>query len=148
MKFSELGLKDNILKAIDDMGFEEPSKIQEEVIPVLLDGYDAIGQAQTGTGKTLAFGAPILNNMAKTGDRINSIILAPTRELAIQVSDELNRIAKYTKARLLPVYGGQPIERQINALRKGVDSRRYSRQGLRPYKKKNNRFELCKLFSP
>ncbi|QSZ27066.1 DEAD/DEAH box helicase [Aceticella autotrophica] len=120
-KFNELGLNEDILKAIDDMGFEEPSKIQVEVVPVLLEGYDVIGQAQTGTGKTLAYGAPILNNMDKTGGKIKGIIVAPTRELAIQVNDELNRIAKYTKVKLLPVYGGQPIERQIKALKRGVD---------------------------
>lgn len=121
MRFSELGLGENILKAIDDMGFEEPSKIQAEVIPVLLDGFDAIGQAQTGTGKTLAFGAPILSSIGTKGDKISCIVLAPTRELAIQVNDELVRIAKYTKVRLLPVYGGQPIDRQIKALKRGVD---------------------------
>lgn len=120
-KFYELGLKDEILRAIDDMGFEEPSSIQAEIIPVLLEGYDAIGQAQTGTGKTLAFGAPILSRMTRKDGRINSIILTPTRELAIQVNDELNRIAKYARVRLLPVYGGQPIERQIGALRRGID---------------------------
>lgn len=119
-RFKDLNLNENILRAIDDMGFEEPSKIQAEVIPVLLQGYDVIGQAQTGTGKTLAFGAPILNNMEKTG-HINSIILTPTRELAVQVNDELVRIGKYTKAKLLPVYGGQPIDRQIKAIKRGVD---------------------------
>jgi ATP-dependent RNA helicase DeaD len=120
IRFSDLNLDPKILKAIDDMGFEEPSKIQIEVIPVLLQGYDAIGQAQTGTGKTLAFGAPILNNMESTG-YINSLILTPTRELAVQVNDELVRIGKYTNAKLLPVYGGQPIERQIRAIKRGVD---------------------------
>ncbi len=120
VRFSDLDLNEKILKAIDDMGFEEPSRIQAEVIPVLLQGYDAIGQAQTGTGKTLAFGAPILNEMTKTG-KINSLILTPTRELAVQVNDELVRIGKYTNSRLLPVYGGQPIERQIRAIKRGVD---------------------------
>jgi ATP-dependent RNA helicase DeaD len=120
-KFNELGLGANVLKAIDAMGFEEPSKIQAEVIPVLLEGHDVIGQAQTGTGKTLAFGSPILSKLGGSEGRINSIILTPTRELAIQVNDELNRIAKYTKVKLLPVYGGQPIDRQISALRRGVD---------------------------
>ena len=119
--FRELGLDENILRAIDAMGFEEPSKIQAEVIPVLLEGHDVIGQAQTGTGKTLAFGAPILSRIRKSEGKINSIILTPTRELAIQVNDELNRIAKFTKVKLLPVYGGQPIERQISALRRGID---------------------------
>lgn len=119
-KFDELGLKETILRAIDDMGFEEPSSIQAAVIPVLLDGYDVIGQAQTGTGKTFAFGSPILSQIRSQG-KISSLILTPTRELAIQVNDELNRIGKYTKIKLLPVYGGQPIERQITALRRGID---------------------------
>lgn len=119
--FSELGLDESILKAIDAMGFEEPSKIQAEVIPILLKGHDVIGQAQTGTGKTLAFGAPILSRIVRSEGKINSIILTPTRELAIQVNDELNRIAKFTKIKLLPAYGGQPIERQISALRRGID---------------------------
>jgi ATP-dependent RNA helicase DeaD len=121
IKFKDLGLSENILKAIDDMGFEEPSKIQEEVIPVLLEGHDVIGQAQTGTGKTLAFGAPILSKLVRSQGKINSIILAPTRELAIQVNDELNRIAKHTRIKLLPVYGGQPIDRQIRAIKSGID---------------------------
>ncbi|MEA4961251.1 DEAD/DEAH box helicase [Lutispora sp.] len=121
VKFADLGLSDKILKAIDDMGFEEPSKIQEEVIPIVLEGFDVIGQAQTGTGKTLAFGAPILNKLDRSEGKINTIILTPTRELAIQVNDELNRIARFTKVKLLPVYGGQPIDRQISALRRGID---------------------------
>jgi ATP-dependent RNA helicase DeaD len=121
LKFNELGLSENVLRAINDMGFEEPSKIQSEVIPVLLEGFDAIGQAQTGTGKTLAFGAPILSRLVVGEKKIHSIILAPTRELAIQVNDELIRIAKYTGAKVLPVYGGQPIDRQIKALQRGVD---------------------------
>jgi len=120
-KFNELGLDEKVLKAIDDMGFEEPSHIQAEVIPSVLAGNDVIGQAQTGTGKTLAFGAPILSNMKRVEGKIGCIILAPTRELAIQVNDEIVRIAKHTRTTLLPVYGGQPIDRQIKALRRGVD---------------------------
>jgi len=119
--FNDLGLNDKILKAIDAMGFEEPSKIQAEVIPYLLTGEDVIGQAQTGTGKTLAFGAPILNNMTKKKKVINSLILTPTRELAIQVNDEINRVAKFSNVNILPVYGGSPIDRQIRSLRSGVD---------------------------
>jgi ATP-dependent RNA helicase DeaD len=119
--FTQLGLSSNVLKAIEDMGFEEPSKIQQDAIPVLLKGKDMIGQAQTGTGKTLAFGAPILSMKQESDKGIYCLILAPTRELAIQVNDELARIAKYSKVKLLPVYGGQPIERQMKALRKGVD---------------------------
>jgi ATP-dependent RNA helicase DeaD len=120
-KFNQLGLGEKVLKAIDDMGFEEPSHIQAEIIPVVLEGYDVIGQAQTGTGKTLAFGAPILTNMKKAEGKIGCIILAPTRELAIQVNDEIVRIAKHTRVKLLPVYGGQPIDRQIRAIRNGID---------------------------
>lgn len=119
-KFNELGLNESILKAIDNMGFEEPSRIQAEVIPVIMEGFDVIGQAQTGTGKTLAFGAPILSKI-NNGDKLSGLILTPTRELAIQVNDELVRIAKFSNVKLLPVYGGQPIERQIRALKRGVD---------------------------
>ncbi|ERI91663.1 putative DEAD-box ATP-dependent RNA helicase CshA [Clostridiales bacterium oral taxon 876 str. F0540] len=122
IKFSDLGLNEKVLKAIDDLGFEEPSRIQAEIIPVLLQGFDAIGQAQTGTGKTLAFGAPILSKFERDGNnKINTIVLTPTRELAIQVNDEIVRIAKYSRVRTLPVYGGQPIERQIRALKSGID---------------------------
>ncbi|MGM9972761.1 MAG: DEAD/DEAH box helicase [Clostridiaceae bacterium] len=121
MKFYDLGLNKDILAAIDDMGFEEPSQIQGEVIPVILEGVDAIGQAQTGTGKTLAFGAPILSQLDRRSSGVKAIILTPTRELAIQVNDELARIAKHTRIRLLPVYGGQQIDRQIRALRSGID---------------------------
>lgn len=120
-KFSDLGLNEAVLKAIDDMGFEEPSKIQEQVIPVLLSGVDCIGQAQTGTGKTLAFGAPVISEIGKSGNHVKCIVLAPTRELAVQVNDELVRIAKYEKIRILPIYGGQPIDRQIKTLKRGVD---------------------------
>lgn len=120
-KFNELGIDEDILKAINDMGFEEPSSIQAEAIPVLLEGYDAIGQAQTGTGKTLAFAVRILNDFVKSGNKITALVITPTRELAIQDNDEINRTAKYKKAKMLPVYGGQPIERQIRAIKRGVD---------------------------
>ncbi|NLL69527.1 MAG: DEAD/DEAH box helicase [Epulopiscium sp.] len=124
-KFYDLGLENRILRAIEDMGFDQPSPIQEEVIPVVLRGYDIIGQAQTGTGKTLAFGAPILSQLDRTEKRrkgtIDTLILAPTRELAIQVNDELRRIAKYADARIVPVYGGQPIVNQIKDLKRQAD---------------------------
>lgn len=119
-KFAELGLREDVLRGISDMGYEEPSAIQAEVIPVLLSGKDAIGQAQTGTGKTLAFAAPILSRLTPKG-KVSAIILTPTRELAIQVNEEINTIAKHVRVRLLPVYGGQPIDRQIRALRSGID---------------------------
>lgn len=121
IKFSDLGLNDDVLKAINDMGFEEPSKIQARVIPVLLEGNDVIGQAQTGTGKTLAFGAPVLSSISHEGKNVKCLVLAPTRELAIQVNDELVRIAKHSRTSILPVYGGQPIDRQIRSIRRGID---------------------------
>lgn len=121
-KFSDLGLRDEVLKAINDMGFEEPSQIQAEAIPVVLQGYDMIGQAHTGTGKTAAFGAPIISKInTNLKGRPQVLVLTPTRELAIQVNDELARIAKHIRINLLPVYGGHPIERQIRSLQKGVD---------------------------
>ncbi len=109
------------LKLLMQWDLKNHLRFGAEVIPVLLEGHDVIGQAQTGTGKTLAFGAPVLSRIRSSEGKISSIILTPTRELAIQVNDELNRIAKFTKIKLLPVYGGQPIDRQISALRRGID---------------------------
>ncbi|WP_234122799.1 DEAD/DEAH box helicase [Clostridium hydrogenum] len=122
-KFNDLNLNENVLKSIDDMGFEEPSQIQAEAIPVVLDGYDMIGQAQTGTGKTLAFGAPVISKIAdqEREENVQALILTPTRELAIQITDELTRISKYSKTKILPVYGGQSIDRQVKALKRGVN---------------------------
>lgn len=126
LTFKELGLSSEVLRAVEDMGFEEPSKIQAEAIPTVLQGKDMIGQAQTGTGKTFAFGAPLLSMIefdkdAEKDKYIKCLILTPTRELAIQVNDELLRIGKYVRARILPVYGGQPIDRQIKALKRRTD---------------------------
>ena len=118
--FEDLNLKESILKAIKDLGYETPSQIQAESIPIAIKGYDLIGQAQTGTGKTAAFGCSILNNMQKN-ENISSIILTPTRELAIQIYEELNKLSKYDKAKVLAVYGGDPIQRQIRELKKGTD---------------------------
>lgn len=120
IKFSDLGLKDTLLKSINELGFEKPSQIQSEAIPVALEGNDLIGQAQTGTGKTAAFGCGIINNIdAKDG--LSAIILAPTRELAIQVNDELTRLSKYDHLNILPIYGGEPITHQIRALKRNVN---------------------------
>ena len=119
-KFATLGLKESIVRAISDLGFTKPSQIQEQSIPVTLSGADLIGQAQTGTGKTAAYSLPILTKMS-TNKGIKALILAPTRELAVQVKDEMNRLSKYEKAEILAVYGGDSIDRQIRALRKGVD---------------------------
>lgn len=116
--FSELNLKPELLQGIVAMGFETPTPIQSEALPIALEGRDLIGQAQTGTGKTAAYGIPILQRLEP--DRpVQALILCPTRELTIQVAEELTRIGRFLPARALPVYGGQAIERQIHALRQG-----------------------------
>ncbi|WP_249029917.1 DEAD/DEAH box helicase [Tannockella kyphosi] len=121
-KFEELGLSVEVLKAIEDMGFDTPSKIQEQAIPVVLEGKDVIGQAQTGTGKTLAFGGGLLSNVYPSKNRLpQAIILSPTRELAMQIHEEMQRIGKYNGSRMTCVFGGSDIERQIRDLKKGVD---------------------------
>lgn len=117
--FSDFALHKTVQQAIFDMGFEEPSPIQAACIPKILEGGDLIGQAQTGTGKTAAFGIPLIEKMTPA-NKIQAIILTPTRELAIQVAGELRRIAKYKKIRTLPIYGGQSISHQIRALKQGV----------------------------
>lgn len=119
-KFEDLGIKESLLKAINDLGFTEPSQIQEQSIPVTLSGADLIGQAQTGTGKTAAYSLPILS-MLERKKGIKALIIAPTRELAVQVKDEIIRLSKYEKIHTLAVYGGDSIERQIKSLKKGVD---------------------------
>lgn len=121
MRFEELNLSKELLKAIDDMGFEEATPIQAQTIPYIYEGIDVIGQAQTGTGKTAAFGLPILDMINPDDKSQQAIILCPTRELAIQVAEELKALSKYKEGiKTLPVYGGQPIERQIHALKKGA----------------------------
>ncbi len=121
MKFEELNLSKELLRAINDMGFEEATPIQSQAIPYIYEGRDVIGQAQTGTGKTAAFGLPILDMIDTDDKNQQAIILCPTRELAIQVAEELKALSKYKEGmKILPVYGGQPIERQIHALKRGV----------------------------
>lgn len=121
LKFENMNLSHEIQQAIAEMGFEEPSPIQTKAIPVILQGRDVIGQAQTGTGKTAAFGIPALEMVNPAVKRVQTIILCPTRELAIQVAEELGRLSKYKRSiTVLPVYGGQPIDRQIRSLKKGV----------------------------
>ena len=121
IKFEDLGLKESLLKAIKDMGFEEPSQIQAESIPIALEGFDIIGQAQTGTGKTAAFGCAIINKIKPARKLPKALVIAPTRELAIQVNEELVRLGKHERLSVLPIYGGQPIDRQFRALKQGVD---------------------------
>lgn len=119
-RFYEFGLSDAILGSLNEMGFEEPTPIQKTAIPPILSGRDIVGQAQTGTGKTAAFGIPIIEK-GKKGKLPYAIVLAPTRELAVQVAQELNRIGQNKGILSVPIYGGQSIERQISSLRKGVD---------------------------
>lgn len=117
--FTKYDLHEDIIRAIHDLGFEEPSPIQEASIPVILKGEDVVGQAQTGTGKTAAFGIPVIERVTDA-PVVQALILTPTRELAIQVSGELKKLSKYKKIKTLPIYGGQSIGHQIKALKQGV----------------------------
>lgn len=115
--FSEFGLTEPALRALNNMGFEEATPIQQQAIPVALQGRDLIGQAHTGTGKTAAFGVPMVEFLEGSREQIQGIVLTPTRELAVQVAEELNRIGYHKGIRTLPIYGGQDIGRQIRALK-------------------------------
>ena len=115
--FKDLRLSKNLQAAVDAMGFEEPTPIQASAIPLALKGKDLIGQARTGTGKTAAFGLPIIEHLSPGSQSPQALVVAPTRELAIQVSEELNRIGQFKGIIALPVYGGQDIGRQIKSLR-------------------------------
>src|SRR5215469_13760835 len=119
--FSELGLSAELLKAIDKLGFEQASPIQAEAIPVLLAGGDVVGQSQTGSGKTAAFGVPAIEKVDPHLHAVQVLILCPTRELAVQVSEELHKLAAFKRGiRPLPIYGGQSYERQFEGLRRGT----------------------------
>lgn len=121
LRFEDMNISNEICRAVLDMGFEEATPIQSQAIPVILEGKDIIGQSQTGTGKTAAFGIPLLERINPDDRRLQALILCPTRELAIQVSEEFRKLLKYKdNIRVLPIYGGQPIDRQIAALRKGT----------------------------
>ena len=116
LNFNELDLKPEILKAIDDMGFETTTPIQEQAIPIALTGQDVIGQAQTGTGKTAAFSIPFLQ-MITDEPVVQVLILTPTRELCMQVEKEIYKLSKYLRIKSVAIYGGQEIGRQIKSLR-------------------------------
>jgi ATP-dependent RNA helicase DeaD len=116
--FQEFGLEPKILRAITEMGFEESTPIQEMAIPLAMEGRDLIGQAQTGTGKTAAFGVPLIHKIAIQEERIVALIMCPTRELAIQVAEEIGKLGRFKGIRSLPIYGGQDIVKQIRALKK------------------------------
>jgi ATP-dependent RNA helicase DeaD len=120
-KFEDLAISKELLRAVQDIGFEEMTPIQAEAIPLIIEGKDIIGQAQTGTGKTLAFGLPLLDALHPRVRKLQVIVLCPTRELAIQVAEELKRVLTYKKGiHVVPIYGGQPIDRQIRSLNAGA----------------------------
>lgn len=121
LRYDESGIDKKILKGIKEMGFEVMTPIQAQAIPVLLEGKDIIGQAQTGTGKTAAFGIPLIQNVDADNKHLQAIVLCPTRELAIQAAEELRKLAKFTHGiKVLPIYGGQDINTQIRSLKTGV----------------------------
>ncbi|AYE37530.1 DEAD/DEAH box helicase [Companilactobacillus zhachilii] len=117
MKFKELDLDPRLLSAVDEAGFEETTPIQAQTIPLVMSGDDVIGQAQTGTGKTAAFGLPLLNAVDTQSSDIQALIISPTRELAIQTQEELYRLGSKKKVKVQSVYGGSDIRRQIRALK-------------------------------
>lgn len=118
--FADLGLHDQLLESITSVGYEIPTPIQERTIPALLAGQDVIAQAQTGSGKTAAFGLPIIETIDPAVRGVQALILCPTRELAIQVSEALHKYGRHKRIETLPIYGGQPYERQFRGLQRGV----------------------------
>ena len=118
--FEDLPLTPEVKKGIEELGFTELFPIQAQAMIPLLEGKDVIGQAQTGTGKTAAFGIPMVERVDPENRRVQGLVLAPTRELAIQVAERISRFSKYTKVKVLPVYGGESIGKQIRALERGV----------------------------
>jgi len=120
-RFEDMNLSTETLKAISDMGFEGATPIQSQSISVILSGRDVIGQSQTGTGKTAAFGIPLLEKINQYNRYLQAVVLCPTRELAIQISEEFRKLLKYREnIKVIPIYGGQPIDRQIIGLKKGA----------------------------
>jgi ATP-dependent RNA helicase DeaD len=121
LTFSDLGISAEILRAVEDMGYTQPSQIQSQTIPLLLEGKDVIGQAQTGTGKTAAFSIPIIDQIDVSFNKPQALILCPTRELAVQVEGEIVKLSKYKRGLSSTcIYGGEAIDRQIRSLKKGV----------------------------
>lgn len=120
-EFTQLDLHPQLVQAVAERGYLTPTPIQASLIPVMLTGQDVIGQAQTGTGKTAAFALPMLNNLESDGHHVQGLVLAPTRELALQVAEAIGEYGRYRKVRVLAVYGGQSYSLQINSLKRGVD---------------------------
>jgi ATP-dependent RNA helicase DeaD len=119
--FAALGLREELLATITSLGYEEPTPIQRETIPVLLTGVDVVGQAATGTGKTAAFALPVLNSIEPDAPAVpTALVVVPTRELAVQVSEAMFKYGAEQRIKVVPIYGGQPIQRQLQALKRGV----------------------------
>ena len=119
MKFNEFAINERLIKAVEALGFTSPTDIQERVIPVALRSCDLIAQAPTGTGKTCAFGLPILNNIKESDNHVQALIVAPTRELANQITNDFKNYAKYMEGiKVVSIYGGEDIEKQIRELKK------------------------------
>ena len=120
IRFEDLGLSEPTLRAIGELGYEEPTPIQARTIARMLEGVDLIAQAQTGTGKTAAFALPIIERLEAGHRSPQALVMTPTRELAVQVAEAFHAYGKFNHVTILPVYGGQPIERQLRALDRGV----------------------------
>lgn len=118
--FKDLPLSQEVMKGIEELGFSNLFPIQAQAIIPLLEGKDVIGRAQTGTGKTAAFGIPMVERLNPNISSIQGLVLEPTRELAIQVAGHIRRLSRYAAFKILPVYGGEPIQKQIHALERGV----------------------------
>ena len=118
--FEEIGLSPELLRALDEMGYDQPTEIQERVIPELLAGHDVIGQAQTGTGKTAAFGIPIVQHVDPDRAEVQALILAPTRELAVQITNELRALARFRPVQVVTIYGGASMRDQIQGIEAGA----------------------------
>src|SRR4030042_5710462 len=118
--FKDFPLSMEVLRSIEELGFENLFPIQAQAIRPLLEGKDVIGQAQTGTGKTAAFGVPMVERLDPKDKRVQGLVLVPTRELAVQVAQNISLFAKYARLNVLPVYGGESIGKQVRALECGV----------------------------
>src|SRR6185436_20008027 len=120
LNFGSLALSNQLARALQEMGFEEPTPVQAQAVPFLLSGRDVVAQALTGTGKTAAFGIPLVETIDPSRHVVQGVVLAPTRELAVQVAEHLALLGRYHNLRCVAIYGGQPIERQLRALRQGM----------------------------
>jgi ATP-dependent RNA helicase DeaD len=118
MRFQDIPISDEVKRAIEFLGYEEMFPIQEEAIPHMMEGRDVIGQAKTGTGKTAAFGVPMIEMVDPKSDRVQGLVIAPTRELALQITNDINSYAQYTDVWAVPIYGGVSIQGQVQELRK------------------------------